>query len=80
MLAAAISYGYASREVLSNILAGFFNKRTFQKGMTIEVDGIRGVIVEMTNIAVTIQINDTERVVIPSHQLLSSKVKIIREN
>lgn len=80
MLAAAISYGYASRKVLSNILAGFFNKRTFQKGMTIEIDGIRGVIVEMSNIAVTVQTNENERVVIPSHQLLSSKVKIIRED
>lgn len=80
MLAAAISYGFASREVLSNILAGFFNKRTFQKGMLIEVDGIRGIIVEMTNIAVTLQVNDNERVVIPSHQLLSSKVRIIRED
>ena len=80
MLAAAISYGYASREVLSNILAGFFNKRTFQKGMMIEIDGVRGVIVEMTNIAVTIQVSDTERMVIPSHQLISTKVKIIRED
>ena len=78
MLSAAISYGYASREVLSNILAGFFNKRTFQKGMMIEIDGIRGVIVEMTNIAVTLQINDSERIVIPSHLLISSKVKIIK--
>ncbi len=77
MLAAAISYGYAARDVLSNILAGFFNKRTFQKGMTIEVEDVRGVIVEITNISVTLQINDTERVVIPSQTLLNNKVKII---
>ncbi len=78
MLAAAISYGFASRDVLSNILAGFFNKRTYQKGMTIEVDDIRGTIVEMSNIAITIQINDDEVVVIPSQQLMNSKVKIIK--
>ncbi|MBL7815783.1 MAG: mechanosensitive ion channel [Saprospiraceae bacterium] len=80
LLAASISYGFASREVLSNILAGFFNKRNFHKGMTIEIDGIRGVIVEMSNVAVTIQVSDSERVVIPSHQLMTSKVKIIKEN
>jgi small-conductance mechanosensitive channel len=79
MLAAAISYGYASREVLSNILAGFFNKRTFQKGMIIEIDGIRGTIVEITNIAVTLRTGDNEKVVVPSHQLMSNKVKIIQE-
>ncbi len=79
LLAASISYGFASREVLSNILAGFFNKRNFQKGMTIEIDGIRGTIVEMSNVAVTLQVSDNERVVIPSHQLMTSKVKIIKE-
>ena len=79
MLAASISYGFASRDVLSNILAGFFNKRTFQKGMTIEVDGIRGVIIEMSNVAVTLQVSENERVVIPSHQLMQSKVRIIQE-
>lgn len=77
MLAAAISYGFASRDVLSNILAGFFNKRTFQKGMTIEVDGVRGVIMEVTNISVTLQVDENERVVIPSQILLNNKVKII---
>ena len=79
LLAASISYGFASREVLSNILAGFFNKRNFQKGMVIEIDGIRGTIIEMSNVAITIQVSDTERVVIPSHQLMTSKVKIIKE-
>jgi small-conductance mechanosensitive channel len=78
MLSGAISYGIASRDVLSNILAGFFNKRTFQKGMVIEIDGIRGTIVETNNVAVTIQTSENERVVIPAHQLLTSKVKIIQ--
>jgi small-conductance mechanosensitive channel len=79
MFSAAISYGYASREVLANILAGFFNRRNFQKGMTIEIDGIRGTIVSMTNIAVTIQTTENEQVVIPSSQLMATKVKIIGE-
>jgi small-conductance mechanosensitive channel len=79
MLAAAISYGIASRDVLANILAGFFNKRTFQKGMVIEVDGIRGIITEMTNIAVTIQVSENERVVIPMQELMKNKIKIIKD-
>lgn len=79
MLAAAISYGFASREVLANILAGFFNKRTFQKGMIIEIDGIRGTIVSITNVAVVLQTADNEQVVVPSQQLMSAKVKIIQD-
>jgi Mechanosensitive ion channel/Conserved TM helix len=77
MLSGAISYGIASRDVLANILAGFFNKRTFQKGMVIEIDGIRGTIVDTNNICVTLQVSENERIVIPAHQLLTSKVKII---
>lgn len=78
MLAAAISYGFASKDVLSNILAGFFIKRTFQKGMLIEIDGVKGTIIEITNIAVTLQMSDNERMVIPSQQLLTGKVKIVK--
>lgn len=79
MLSGAVSYGIASRDVLANILAGFFNKKTFQKGMIIEIDGIQGMIISSTNVSVTLQVTDTERVVIPSQQLLNSKVKIIKE-
>jgi len=78
-IAGAISYGFASRDILANILAGFFSKRTFTEGQTISVNGVSGKIIEMTNISVTIQSNDEEkvRIVIPTHELLVSKVKII---
>lgn len=78
MLSIAISYGFASRNVLENILASFFTKRNFHKGQIIEVDGVRGVITEINNIAVTLQTSDSEKVVIPSNQLLKTKVKIIK--
>lgn len=77
MAAAAISYGFASKDVLSNILAGFFNKRTYTKGMMIEVNDIRGIIVEMTNIAITLQTAEGDRFVIPSKTLMNSTVRII---
>jgi len=77
LTAAAISYGFASREILSNILAAFFSRRTFKEGQTIEVDGVRGKIVEVTNISVTVKSGEKEKTVIPSHQLISRKVKII---
>ena len=80
-IAAAISYGFASRDLLSNILAGFFSRRTFEVGQTIEVNGVRGKIIEMNNIAVTILSSESGQVkiVIPSHELIVSKVKIIIE-
>lgn len=76
LLAASISYGFASRDIFANILAGAFGKRLFKIGQTIEIDGIRGKIIQIKSIAITIQ-NDQEKVVIPAHQFVTKKVKII---
>jgi len=72
----AISYGFASREVLSHLLAGFFSRNNFQTGETIEVDGIKGKIVERSGISITIQVNAGEKVTIPLHKLISQNVRI----
>lgn len=80
MLAGAVSYGIASRDVLANVLAGFYSKRTFRKGMNIEIDGQRGIITDTSSINMTIQISETERVVIPANELITRKVKIIKPN
>jgi small-conductance mechanosensitive channel len=79
LAAAAISYGIASKDLLANILAGFFSRRTFLPGQTIEIDGIRGEIVEISTISVTVLNAEEEKIVIPSHQLITSKVKIIQD-
>ncbi|MCF8247237.1 MAG: mechanosensitive ion channel [Saprospiraceae bacterium] len=75
--AAAISYGFASKDVLSNILAGFFSRRTFSIGQTIEIEGVRGKIVSVSNISVILQTSENEQVVVPAHQLITNRVKII---
>ena len=77
MAAAAISYGFASRDVLSSILGSFFSRRTFAKGQTIEIDGQKGKIINMTNVSVTIQLNPNEKLVIPANQLITKQIKII---
>lgn len=76
-LAAAISYGFASREILSNILSGFYARKSFRVGQIIEVEGERGEIVETTNINVTLRQENGERVVIPSQVLIKNKVRVL---
>lgn len=76
LAAAAISYSIASKDLLANLLAGFFSQRTFQIGQVIEIDGIVGKIVSQNKISVTLQISMEEQVVIPTHQLITSKVRI----
>ena len=77
MAAAAISYGLASKDVLANILASFFSRKTFSLGQTIEIHDMKGQIIKVSNVAVTIQMSDKEKLVIPTHQLITNKVKII---
>ncbi|MFK8102501.1 MAG: mechanosensitive ion channel domain-containing protein [Saprospiraceae bacterium] len=77
MLAASISYGFASKELLSNILASFFSRHTFSVGQTIEVEAVKGEIIEMSSVAVILQTTANEKVVIPTQTLITNKVKII---
>lgn len=77
LAAAAISYGIASKDLLANLLAGFFSRRTFRIGQIIQIDGITGKIVEQTNICIIIQIDMDEKVVIPTHELITKKVRIM---
>ena len=80
MAAAAISYGIASKDVLANILASFFSRKTFMKGQIIEIDGQQGEIINVSNIAVILKLNDKENLVVPTHQLIINKVKIITKS
>lgn len=77
LLSAGISYGFASRDVLSNILASFFSKSNFQVGQTIEIEGEKGKIISTNNISVTLLNVQNEKIVIPAHQLINNRVKII---
>lgn len=78
MLAAAISYGFASRELLSNILASFFTRNTFTKGQIIQIDDVKGEIIDANNISVRIK-TENEEVIIPTHQLITNRVKIFKK-
>lgn len=77
LIAAAISYGFASREILSNILASFFSRRTFKVGQIIEIEGDRGRILQISNVSLIIKNDAGERIVIPTQQLIQHRVKII---
>lgn len=77
LLSASISYGYASRHVLSNILATFFSRRTFVVGQTIEIDGMRGKIIGISTISFVLKNDAGEKIVIPAHEIISKKVKIL---
>lgn len=78
MLAASISYGIASRDILSNMLASFFSRKAFSIGQTIRVDDIEGTIIRMESTFIMIQTH-SDQVVIPTRELITKKVHIVRK-
>jgi hypothetical protein len=76
VIAGAISYGLASRDILSNTLSSFYGRKTFEVGQRIRVNGLEGTIVEISNISVVLKTGEG-RTVIPSSIVTNSTVEIL---
>jgi len=77
LISAAISYGFASRDVMTNVLAGIFSRKQFSKGMEIQVNGIQGVIENISATGIYIKDNNNDITIIPTSNLMNSNVKIL---
>lgn len=75
VLAFAIGYGFASRDVMANLLGGLYGRNKFQKGDVISVNGTKGQVVDMDATSLTIQSESNTRVVIPLGHLSGSSVE-----
>lgn len=78
LLAFAISYGLASRNIVGNLLSSYYGKGKFRPGQKIRVEGVEGVIEKIDSISVTVKNGDT-KVVIPSKKLLEETVEILED-
>ena len=74
VLAFAIGYGLASKDVMSNIVASFYSKDQFQVGQKVTIDGVTGVINEVSKTVITIK-TETGRVTFPLAQATNTKVE-----
>ena len=75
LLAFAIAYGFAARNVLSSILTSFYSKSNFEIGQIVEMDGHRGAIVKMDSVSLTIDTGE-KFIVFPLNRLLKDTVII----
>ncbi len=75
----ALSFAISSRDVLQNILAGFYSKNNFHVGQKIKIDGVTGEIIKIDSIHLVL-INDKEKIVFPVSKLITEKVEIISES
>ncbi len=76
LLAAALSYGLASRDVLSNILASYFARSIYKPGQFVEIEGTRGEVKSVTGVAMIVKVED-DLLVIPTKDLMNHRIKIL---
>lgn len=72
----AIAFSISSKEVLTNILAGFYSKHNFEVGQYIIIDDVKGEILQIDKIHVILKTKKS-RIVLPLKKLINEKVEII---
>lgn len=75
IFAFAIGYGFASKEILLNIISSFYSKNRYREGQVIEIDGIKGEVIAMDNTTITLKTVDS-KTIFPLQVLQSKKVVI----
>lgn len=75
IIAGAIAYGLSAVDVMGNILAIFFAKKTFAVGQYIRIGDIEGQIIEINSVNITIA-QKGKRVIIPAKQFTKENVII----
>jgi hypothetical protein len=74
IFAFSFGYGLASKDVMSNMISSFYSKNKFVVGQTIEIEGIKGSVLAIDNISITIQTEDS-KTIMPLNILQTKQVK-----
>lgn len=75
IFAFAIGYGFASKEILINIISSLYSKNKYKEGQTIEIDGVKGEIIAMDSTTITLKTLDS-KTIFPLQVLQSKKIVI----
>lgn len=78
VLAFAVGYGFASKDILANLLSSFYNKNKYQEGQTIQIDDVKGKIIGLDTTSITLETGDS-KTVFPLQALQSKKVEIFEK-
>lgn len=76
LIAFCIAYGFAARDILTNILSSYYGKDRFKPGMRIRIGGDEGVVEKIDSICITIRTKD-RLVMLPTKQLVTERIEVI---
>lgn len=71
----AIGYGLASRGLVANFLSSFYNKHKVAIGDVITIDGVKGEVIAIDNLSVTLRMGSTKTIV-PLSKLTTESLSI----
>jgi len=75
VLAFAVSYGFASRYLMANILTSFYSKNKINIGDEVQIGDKRGTVIEIDSSDLVL-LTETSKIIIPLHQIASEKIEI----
>lgn len=75
MLAFAIAYGFASKDIVANYIASLYATKNIKIGDNITIDNVTGIITEIDKSTFTIQ-SESSKVIIPLSKLSNEKIQI----
>lgn len=76
LIAGAVAYGYAAREIMRNMLSSFYSKKNFYEGQRIKLGDLEGTILEIDSTSLIMQVGD-KKIIMPSTELMSNRVEIL---
>ncbi|MGV3637426.1 MAG: hypothetical protein ACO1NQ_07225, partial [Flavobacteriales bacterium] len=79
LLAFGVAYGFAARDVLSNILGSYYGNERFKPGMHVRIGEDEGVIERIDSVSMTLRKSDRV-VMIPSKRLVTERIEVLDEN
>jgi Conserved TM helix/Mechanosensitive ion channel len=79
MLAAfCIAYGFAARDILTNILSSYYGKDRYKPGMRVRIGDDEGVIEKIDSISIALRTSD-RLVLLPTKLLISERIEVLGE-
>lgn len=79
VFAFAIGYGFASRSIVANFLASFYNKGKINLGDNVEIEGVSGKVIAMDHSTVTLDAKD-RRIIVPLSKLTEKNIAILKSD
>lgn len=76
LLSFGIAYGFASRDILTNLLGSYYGRDRYEVGMRLRVGNDEGVVERIDSIAMTLRC-EGRSVVIPASKLVTERIEVL---